>query len=616
MRTCFAAIGGAGAKAARALVYCALAGAVTADTVEVLLIDTDQRDEETVALFARYDRVRPLLPQERPRLICRRWPEHPLKADSLADLAQTPEDQLLLRALMPEADKRPAGAEGFRGQADSAALALAGLLGSGNVQPDGALGAWLTALTAEEARMVLCGSAMGGMGAAGLTALTECFRERLPMARIAAVALLPYFRASEDAMARAASALRQWSEDGLCDAVYLLGLEQSAYATVTEGCREARLPEWLAALCGADFFRENRQGCFSWRLPLGSLTWEAFGTESERCRLGFGRLTQTAAALRLDMGETIRRGLAEPHWLRDRLIPWYAGCFGGIRRWPEERRLALAEDYAQLTALLASYERWMGEVIATLPPALRSGSAMDEAARQAEENYRQLAQTAAQLTVMRQEAEADEWDRQAIQRGKSAAEEDEVRLALTRLSDLLSQLKETQRALVERIGGQAYLAMLKGCVRRFRQEADQFRGQFEEAEAHIRRAENDGSPEAAGRIASARAKLKRMERSLLLLEARYQQAESDLRAAGAENVRAVPPTVQDTAGAAACGLFEPAVWSARDQRQLERVWHFAGPGLEGVTLARRREELARLDMGDEPLRAFVRVMLNGMEGKA
>lgn len=616
MKTCFAAIGGAGAKAARALVYCALAGAVPAEDIDILLVDTDGRDAETTALFARYARVKPLLPEDRPSLTLRRWPEHPPEAGSLAELAQTPEDQLLLRALLPQADRRPGGAEGFGGQADGAALVLAGLLGRGNAQPEGTLGEWLTALTAEDARAVLCGSAMGGMGAAGLTALAELLRERLPRARMAAVALLPYFRAPEEAANRAAAALRQWSEDGLCDAVYLLGLEQSAYATAPEGCREARLPEWLAALCVADFFREERQGCFTWRVPLGSLTWEAFGPEGERYRQGFGRLTQTAAALRLDMGETIRRGLAEPRWLRDRLIPWYAGCFGGVRHWPEERRKAALADFTELTTLLASYERWMGEIIATLPPALRTGSAMDEAVRRSEENYRQLAQTAAQLTVMRQEAGAEGWGHQAIQRGQGVTEEDEARQALEQMDKALSGLKERQRGLVEQTGGQAHLAMLRASVRRFRQETEQFRGQYQEAAAHISRAESSGSPEGLTRITAARAKLRRMERSLLLLEARCQQAESDLRAAMAENVRAIPPKEADAAGAASCGLFDPAVWSARDQRQLEQVWPLAAPGMAGVTLARRRESLARLDAGDEPLRAFVRAMLNGMEGEA
>lgn len=616
MKTCFLAVGGAGAKAARALVYCALAGVIPAETVEVILADTDQRDEETPALYARYAQVKPLLPENRPSMRCRRWPEGQLENGSLNDAAQTPEDQLLLRALLPGRGEGFNGTEGFQGQADVAALVLTGLLGGGNAHPEGALEECLEALEGEACRVVLCGSAMGGVGAAGLTVLTPYLRERLPKAHIAAVALLPYFRAAEEQSTQAAAALKQWGADGLCDAVYLLGLEQSAYATAPEGCREARLPEWLAALCCADAFQTDRQGCFTWRVPMGPLDWTAFGTSGERYRQAFGRLTQMAASLRLEMGETIRRGLAEPRWLRDRLIPWYAGCFGTVRRLPQEKRQVMAEQLKELTALLASYEGWMGEVIATLPPQLRTGSAMDEAVRQAEENYQQLARTAAQLAVMRAEAEADEWRQQTVQRGQSSAEEDEARQALARTEASLRQLEEKQRACLECTGGRVYLTMLRALARDFRQEADRFRGQTQEAQAHIRRAEAEGSPETLGRIAVARAKLQRMERSLLLLDARRERAEADLRAAEAREIREIPPKLPETGKPAECGLFAPAIGAARDQRQLERAWHEALPGPEGEELTRRRENLARMEAGDEPLRDFVRAMLKETEDKA
>ena len=277
MKCCILAVGGAGEQVARALGHCVMAGVVEADAVDLLLVETDAPDTSLKAWCADYERIRALWPAaHRPRhfhtaLSCRCWPgDLPEEASTLRKLAVEPEDELLLRALFDEEAADADLRQGFRGRSDVAAAMLAGLTGSGAHRPAGALEAMLMEVeealaSGEEARIVLVGSAMGGLGAAGLTVLAGYLRERVPQAQTAAVVLLPYFRAEDEQPAQAKAMLAQWAEDGLGDTVYVLGLEQGAYLTAAEGHQQARMPEWLAAACAADFLRTGRKGMYGWR---------------------------------------------------------------------------------------------------------------------------------------------------------------------------------------------------------------------------------------------------------------------------------------------------------------------------------------------------------------
>ena len=411
MKGCVMAMGGAGRQVLRALGCCALAGAAELPEIDLMLADTEADASALAAWQEDYALLRSLWPEGRQisafrtGLRLRVWPgQLPETAASLRALATTEEDRLLLNTLFPADTAEASLRDGFQGRTDAAAVLLAGLMGSGNAGPSGALAEQLASLedaarAGETVRVALVGSAMGGMGAAGLTALAELVRERLPQAEVAAVVLLPYFRGEEHQLASAKAMLRQWAEDGLCATVYALGLPQSAYLTAEEGHQQPRMPEWLAALCAIDFLAEGRKGSYGWRVPFDHFGWDAFGDQARVMRERFGGLIQAALAFRLEMESVIRRGVTDPRWLRDKLTPWYARHFMAVRKMAPEEREALSARVDTLTRLLKDYEDWMGGIIATLPPQLRSGSAMDAALKASEDNYTQLMRLSAQLEV-------------------------------------------------------------------------------------------------------------------------------------------------------------------------------------------------------------------------
>lgn len=581
MKCCILAIGGAGEQAARALMYAALAGVVDADQVDVLLVDTDTPRAELTAWCADYQQLQALWKAERPghfrtMLTCRCWPETlPDSASTLRKLAQTPEDALLLQSLLDEdaadADLR----RGFHGRSDVGGMIISWLLHQDHGRPQGALETLMQEAegaleTGEDVRMVLVGSAMGGLGAAGLTMLAHYLQQRIPQAQTAAVVLLPYFRGEDTQIAQSRVALQQWVEDGLCETVYLLGLEQGAYLTAAEGHQQARMPEWLAALCAVDFFRSGRKGMYGWRTALDRFDWDAFGDDAVRLQKGYTELTSAALSMKHEMAEVIRRGLTDPRWLRDKLIGWYAQHFMSVRKMSREERDEIIRQLDTLQRLLNGYLTWLDEVIASLPPQLRTGSQMDAAIQASQENYDQLVKLDAQLAMLRQTAERMGLVDSMVHRGGLAdPEQEQMSKTIAAAEEKLHQLEMHQQECLNRTGGQAYVAMLRQMDTRCKAETAQFRAQTEEAAKLIRQAEENAAD--PGRIATARTKLKRMEQSLVLLEGRCHRVSKDLARARTENLRMLPPQVgQETA--VACGLFPAEMLGAVDRKNLETVW--------------------------------------------
>lgn len=610
MKCCILAIGGAGEQAARAFAYCTLAGVVEQAQVDILLVDTDTTETSLEAWCADYAKIRSLWPEGRqPRsfrtcLKCQCWPGTlGEEASTLRKLAVEPADQLLLQALFDEdaadADLR----HGFHGRSDVGAVLLAGLLNTGDGHASGAMEAMILEAEAalasgEEVRMVLLGSAMGGLGAAGLTVLAAYLQRRLPQAQMAAVALLPYFRGEDEQLAQTRATLRQWAEDGLCDTVYLLGLEQGAYLSAVEGHQQARMPEWLAAACVADFLQTGRRGVYGWRTAFDRFDWDAFGDLRAYFRPGFESLTHAALALRHEMAEVIRRGAAEPRWLRDKMIGWYAQHFMGVRKMDASQREEIVSRLDVLLRLTEGYLAWLKENIASLPPQLRTGSAMDEAIRTSESNYDQLVKLHAQLVMLRQSAERSGLVDTMVHRGGLVDPElEQMSQAIESARAKLKSLEDHQQVCLARTGGQAYLAMLRQTYARCRAEADYFRRQTEEAAALIQQAEENAADK--GRIATARTKLLRMEQSLEMLEARCARVKADMVSAKAEDVRKIPPEVgQDTAPA--CGLFPAEMLEASDRRSLEAAW----PGLQQL-----RERIMASAAENVPMAGFIAALM-------
>lgn len=610
MKCCILAIGGAGEQAARAFANGVLAGVTEQEQVDVLLVDTDQPSAALENWCADHALLRALWQDHAPRgfrtaLNCRVWREAlPEDRATLWEMANTPEDALLLQTILDEEGIHTDLRHGLHGRSDVGAAMLWGMLRAQDGHPAGALAEVLNEArqaleSGETVRLVLIGSAMGGLGAAGLTVLTQYLREHLSQAETAAVVLLPYFRGEDAQVAQSREALRQWAEDGLCDTVYLLGLEESAYLTAMEGHQQARLPEWLAAVCAEDFFRTGRRGNHGWRTALDHFGWDAFGEEKMRYQQGFTTLVHGALALRHEMGEVIRRGVTDPRWLRDKLIGWYAPHFMPVRKMDAPARAEIIRELDALLRLTEGCLQWLDEVIASLPPQLRTGSDMDAAVRASQENYDQLVKQDAQLTLMRQSAERSGWTDAMVHRGGLADPEQEQMLrAIETAQARLRQLEDQQQRCLQRTGGQAHLAILRQTANRCREEADRFRAQTEEAARLIRQAEDSAADR--GRIATARTKLQRMEQSLEMLEARCSRVQQDLASARAENLRALPPEV--SAGkVAACDLFSGEMLHAVDRRGLEEAW----PGLAGL-----RSAVAAYPAAQEPMAGLIAALMN------
>ncbi|MGN0778967.1 MAG: hypothetical protein ACI4MJ_07460 [Aristaeellaceae bacterium] len=630
MKGCVIAMGGAGRQVLHALGCCALAGAVELPELELLLADTAPDVDKLTAWHRDYALLRTLWPEGRAipafrtGMRLRQWPGMlPKEAASLHALADTEDDRLLLQTLFPAETVQAEMPDSFRGRTDAAAVLLAGLTGSGNAGPSGALAEQLHALqeaaqAGETVRVALVGSAMGGMGAAGLTAMAALVRTHVPQAEVAAVVLLPYFRGEESQLASARAMLRQWAEDGLCATTYLLGLPQSAYLTAAEGHERARMPEWLAALCAVDFLREGRQGCYGWSVPYDHFGWDAFGAQERRMRSCFGGLMKAALAFRLDMGDIIRRGVTEPRLFRDKLIPWYARHFKAVRRMDDAQRTALSAQVEALSRLLRDYEDWLGAMMATLPPQLRAGSDMDAALRASEENYTQLMRLCAQLAVAQAEAERNGLaTEQVVHRGEeSRSHADEVQEALAQTRRSIEILRERQQACIRRTGGMAYLAMLRDMEGRCARDAAQFRGQTEEARRLVAQAEQRALPAERSGLATARTKLKRMEQSLATLEARLMQVRQDRAQAQQEGLNTLPPAEGLNEEPLESGLFSARSMGATDRKQLEETFPALVQGGDEEGYRAYKERIAAAPAEDEPLAGFLAAMLALQEGSA
>ena len=153
MKGCVMAMGGAGRQVLRALGCCALAGAAELPEIDLMLADTEADASALAAWQEDYALLRSLWPEGRQisafrtGLRLRVWPgQLPETAASLRALATTEEDRLLLNTLFPADTAEASLRDGFQGRTDAAAVLLAGLMGSGNAGPSGALAEQLASL--------------------------------------------------------------------------------------------------------------------------------------------------------------------------------------------------------------------------------------------------------------------------------------------------------------------------------------------------------------------------------------------------------------------------------------------------------------------------------------
>lgn len=589
MKRIMVLFGHSGCRAAQAVVYAACAGAWCGET-ELLVVHPGETEALTQSIL-RYERCRSAmetLPGSRlgwnAALTVRTWPEQ-LPAATLADWAESEEDQLLLKALFSEKEAR----QSLRGE-------LVGCNGAAR-----AVMAHLTRcsfpLTMEEdTRVVLVGSLADGWSAAGLDAFARQLQPHAGQA--ASVLLMPYAGQDEHAQRRSEEALSGMT---CTQTVYVLGTAESDCASADPSC--ANLVEWLAACCSDAFFREEAPspGLKTYRAGAGRLGWESFPPAYRVC---FGSLMKTAAAFRLTYEPVIRRGLISPKWLRDKMIGWYAGYFRHAADWDDQQRassLALLEDVQEL---LTGYMGWVQDVLRNMPPLLRSSSAMEQARQEAADNYRQYIETAGQLMVMLREAQQS-----GLMTEKVVHRHDMADNEAERMQKIFQQMEAKKQALAarqeqlnQRIGGSAQLLMMKETLGALRARSEELHAQAAQAAQRIDEAAAIAAPEEMHRIATARTKLQRMERYVAQVDACMLTVRLERDQAKKDGVRRLPPEIGADKALPENNLFSPLALEKllnlpdREEKGAKRAWAEAEAACAGLVLPESGSEAALSQM--------------------
>lgn len=574
-------LGGAGCGVAQAVVYAACAGA-WADETELLLVDNGAaapRAQQVAELVARYERIRASMAQVPGQrlgftapLHLRTWPDA-LPAASLSQWAQTPEDQLLCRALFSEkVASQPL--DGDLSGCDAAArAAFAALLAGGEPMT-----------LSPEDRVLVAGSLADGWGAVGVDALIRHYQPS--GAQLAALLLMPYAGVDEHAHRRSEEALSGLAHG---QTVYILGTNESDCASADPSA--ASLVEWLACCCSDSYFRAETPptGLMTYRVAAGRLGWESFPAAYRVC---YGSLVKTAAAFRLLFESTIRRSLPSPNWLRDRLRGWYAGYFRTAASQGEAFRTQQLALLADVTDVLQACLAWTSQVLRTMPPLLRSSSAMEQARQAAAENYRQYIETAGQLALLRQEAQENGLlEKTVVHRQNTEVDEAE------RLQQLFQQMEEKKQALAQqqeslnrRIGGPAQLLMMKSLLSDLRHQSETLHAQAAEAQRRIDEAALIATEEEQHRIATARTKLKGLQRYVSQVDACMLIVRMERDKAKASGVRRLPPELAEEAALPENGLFSPTGLDSllslpdKDSKQAKRAFAEAEQAFPSLVL--------------------------------
>ncbi len=587
MRRVMLLLGGAGCAVAQAVVYAACAGA-WADETELLLVDNGAsaaQAEQTARMVGQYEHLRACMAQVPGQrlgftapLKLRTWPDA-LPAQSLSQWASADDDRLLCRALFAK-DVAEQNLSGDLSGCDAAARAVFAAL----LEKDAPLS------PGEGDRLLLAGSLADGWGAAGVDAFARHYQGS--GTQVASLLLMPYAGQDEYAHRRAEEALH-----GLApmETVYLLGTSESDCASADPAC--PNLVEWLACCCGDSYFRAEVPpvGLMTYRVAAGRLGWESFPAAYRIC---YGSLMKTAAAFRLTFETVIRRSLASPNWLRDRFRGWYAGYFRQASAEGEACRAELLQDLDCAMELLQGYLGWMSALLRSMPPLLRSSSVMEQARQAAAENYRQYIDVAGQLAMLRQEAqESGLLEEKIVHRSSTEDDESEQLLQVFRQMEEKKQaLAQQQEALNRRIGGPAQLLMMKSLLGDLQARSEDLHAQAGEAQRRIEEAAAIAAPEEEHRIATARTKLKRLQRYVSQVDACMLIVRLERDKAKESGVRRLPPEMTEEEGLPENGLFSPAALDCllnlpdRDSRNAKRAWMDAGQAFPGLVLPLKGSE--------------------------
>ena len=389
MKLYLIAVGGMGHRVLESLVWSAAADVLTFPKgIELLSADVDASSAENKRARQRvadYEAVRTLLDS---LPYTHRGFQTPLRlhewtmgvpATVEAQTDASPQGRLLARALFTPEEQSQTAEDGFWGNAALGALCFAQRIAhmdaeAAQGQPD-ALAALLTdmqrALEAgEKVRVLLCGAADGGTGAAGVTLLARLLRERVAAAEIGALLILP-----DETMRNAKAVLRAYSrtdflrqgeapQTGVLNALYLLGMLAESGTAVQAG---TNLSKWLAARCAGHFFTEplpdGPARCYDYQINGVRAGWNLFAQEEARYRRAYGGLMKAALCWRAELYPALQKKLTTHRHLKDRRLGWYAANFRGMKKLPETERSRMIEPLAAAEACFSGFACWMNEII-------------------------------------------------------------------------------------------------------------------------------------------------------------------------------------------------------------------------------------------------------------
>ena len=175
---------------------------------------------------------------------------------------------------------------------------------------------------------------------------------------------------------------REQDENGVFDALYLLGLPPEGFVTTrrySTGSQsqenDAHMLEWLASRCIAAFFRTGFRGaeqhhmdCYYYQLHTPSFCWQSFDREEDAVPAGL-RLAAEGG------GAVLRRVL--PHAEKLRFAGRAARAPGSTTARPilpavrqSEREKLEGASADAVYRFLNFYANWMIQIVRTLPPIL------------------------------------------------------------------------------------------------------------------------------------------------------------------------------------------------------------------------------------------------------
>ncbi|MBE5779593.1 MAG: hypothetical protein E7331_09735 [Clostridiales bacterium] len=613
------AVGGTGNKILESLVYCAaIDGFYTVDEegarspipeIRMLSVDVDSACGNTTRakraaeyyedIRQAYEKYPARHPGFHTAVLASRWnmnlSKRAMSVDKMVEGHRR--DKLLSRTIFSRTESSLEYSEGFRGHPDLGVLFFSDVLNSlerlrAEGQPD-EMNDLLDRITdemkrGEKVKLILCGSIFGGTGASGIPAiarfLREYFRDNSPLFEMAAMLMLPYYKVppssqneemeivvkSSTFLDKARTALQYYGmegmirsgendEKGIFDALYMLGLPTEAFITTriySTGSQsqenDAHMLEWLATRCISHFFRTGFRGkdahhidCYYYQWHTPQLCWQSFDQEEELYRNGYTSLLKAAALFFAELYPSLL-GCANGHRKSCTRIGYCAPFFSTFHKKTSAEQAELENLLQSLYHFLNFYSNWMIQVVRTIPPTMREKRISENLRTEAAENYDQLVKRRALLTQREEHKE------------ESRAWQEETKTLRKEYEDM----QQTRSQLAKKIGGYAWLSVLKDAQDSAREKLYRQEESIAEAEASLERMNGeDAGLVDAQMIRQQTERLETMRRAAVTMELCREQISLDIEAAIRENVvqRAPEQAAQDEDALSRNGLMDAAL---------------------------------------------------------